>query len=81
LNCGYGKGFSVKEVAERFKKITKKNIKIQYKDRRLGDMEEIIADVIKLNSYLKWRPKFNDLDKIIVNCIEWEKKLKKIINY
>jgi len=78
LNCGYGKGFSVKEVAERFKEIINKNIKIQYKDRRIGDMEEIVADVKKLNLYLKWKPKFNNLDKIITNCIEWEKKLKKI---
>jgi UDP-glucose 4-epimerase len=78
LNCGYGKGFSVKEVAERFKEIINKNIKIQYKDRRIGDMEEIVADVKKLNLYLRWKPKFNNLDKIITNCIKWEKKLKKI---
>lgn len=78
LNCGYGKGLSVKEVAEKFKEIINKNIKIQYKDRRIGDMKEIVADVKKLNLYLKWRPKFNNLDKIITNCIEWEKKLTKV---
>ena len=76
LNCGYNKGISVLEVVNTFKKYNKKNFEIKYLNRRAGDMEMIIANNKKLRRFIKWRPKFQNISKIVESCIKWEKKLK-----
>ena len=82
LNCGYGKGHSVLEIVNIFKKI-KKKLKIIYFKRRPGDVAEVYSDTKKLNKLIKWKPKYNNINKIIQSVINWEKKnfnqsLKKI---
>ena len=46
LNCGYGKGYSVQEVVNIFKKI-KKNCKVLYEKRRPGDIDQVYANTKK----------------------------------
>ena len=75
LNCGYGKGISVMEAAEEFKKQSTKKVRILIKKRRAGDMLRIVAKNTKLLKFLKWKPKYNKLSFIVKNCIDWEKKL------
>jgi UDP-glucose 4-epimerase len=75
LNCGYGRGYSVLEIVNIFKKI-KKNLIIKYHKRRPGDVAEIYSSTKKLNKLLKWKPKYN-LNEIIKSAISWEKKLQK----
>ena len=75
LNCGYGKGLSVLEVVNQFKKFTNKKIKVRYKKKREGDMVEIIANVSKLKKFIKWKPKFFNLKKIVKSSIAWEKNI------
>jgi UDP-glucose 4-epimerase len=75
LNCGYGKGYSVQEIVTLFKKI-KKNLTIQYQKRRLGDIAQVYSNTKKLNQLLLWKPKYNNMNKIIKSAINWEKKLK-----
>ena len=74
LNCGYGKGYSVQEIIDMFKKI-KKNIIVKYKDKRPGDVAQIYANTYKIKKILKWKPKFNNIRKILNSAIKWEKKL------
>ncbi len=76
LNCGYGKGYSVQEIVDIFKKI-KKNIIIRYKKRRPGDVAQIYANTYKIRKVLKWKPKFNNIRTILNSAIKWEKKLTK----
>ena len=59
LNCGYGRGISVKQVAKEFRKYTNKNLKIVEMPKRKGDLVKIIALNNNLNKFIKWRPKFN----------------------
>jgi UDP-glucose 4-epimerase len=75
LNCGYGRGYSVLEIINIFKKI-KKDLIIKYHKRRLGDVAEIYSNTKKLNKLLKWKSKYN-LNEIIKSAISWEKKLQK----
>lgn len=75
LNCGYGKGYSVKEIADAYKKI-KENIKINYKSRRCGDVAEVYADTTKLAQLFEWKPKNNEIKEILLSAIKWEKILK-----
>ena len=74
LNCGYGKGYSVEEIVQIFKKI-KKNVKILYSDRRKGDVAQIYSNTKKIKKYLNWKPKFNNIKKILTSAINWEKKI------
>jgi len=74
LNCGYGKGISVLEVAEEFKKQSKNKVNILIKDRRVGDMEKIVAINKKLLKFIKWKPKYNKLNFLIKSSIDWERK-------
>ena len=74
LNCGYNRGISVLEVAKAFKKQTSKNVVILFSKRRKGDLVKIIAANNKLKKFIKWKPKFNNLNKIVKSCINWEKR-------
>jgi UDP-glucose 4-epimerase len=75
LNCGYGKGYSVQEIVNIFKKI-KKDLIIKYQKRRPGDIAQVYSNTKKLNQLLKWNPKYN-INEIIKSAISWEKKLQK----
>ena len=76
LNCGYSQGISVKEVINKFKKHSKKEIKIKILQKRKGDMAKITADNSKLKHFLNWKPRINSLNSMVKTCIKWEKKLK-----
>ena len=75
LNCGYNKGSSVLEVAKEFRRQSKKKVDIVYAKRRPNDLIKIIASNSSLNKFIKWKPKFNNLRKIVKSCIAWEKKI------
>ena len=74
LNCGYGQGISVREVAEEFKKYTNKNLKIINLTRRKGDLVKIIAQNKNLIKFINWKPKFNKLKIMVRSSLKWEKK-------
>lgn len=76
FNCGYGHGYSVKEVINMAKKITGINFPVEETGRRLGDPPILIADVNKIKKILNWTPKFDDLEYIIRTAWNWELKLK-----
>jgi len=71
LNCGYGKGYSVLDIVKILKKINKKLI-INYEPHRVGDIAQVYADTKKFKKILKWKPKYNDINKIIKSAIKWE---------
>jgi UDP-glucose 4-epimerase len=75
LNCGYGKGYSVKEIVYAFSSYIKKKIKINIKNRREGDAEAIYCDTRKLKKiFPKWKGSSNIQDSI-KTAMNWEKKL------
>ena len=77
LNCGYGKGYSVLQIANKFKKI-KKNTQINFMNKRPGDIAQVYSNTKKFKKLLKWKPRHNDINKIIKSAINWEKKLNSI---
>ena len=74
FNCGYSKGISVKEVIKAFKKNTRKKIIVKILERRKGDMAKITANSSKLKKFISWKPKYDNLSKIVKSCLYWEKK-------
>jgi len=75
MNCGYGHGFSVKEVIDAVNRVHGSPIKVIEKPRRAGDPPSLIAAVDKIQSTLDWRPQYDDLDKIVETSLQWEKTL------
>ena len=76
FNCGYSKGFSVKEVIETMKKVSEVDFDVKIEARRPGDPAELIADNKKILGSLNWLPKNNDLKLICKTAFEWEKNRK-----
>ncbi|MFL5784213.1 MAG: UDP-glucose 4-epimerase GalE [Bacteriovoracaceae bacterium] len=73
LNCGYGHGFTVKEVISRVKEITGVNFKVNEMPRRPGDPASLTAESTRLSQLTGWKPKHDDLNVIIRSAFEWEK--------
>jgi UDP-glucose 4-epimerase len=73
FNCGYGHGYSVREVINTAKKVTGIDFKVEEVDKREGDPAVLVADSKKLKEKLKWFPKYDDLEYIIQTAWNWEK--------
>ena len=71
LNSGYGKGYSVLDIVKISKKINRK-LRINFQPRRKGDVAQIYADTSKFKKILKWKPRYNNINKIIKSAIKWE---------
>jgi len=74
MNCGYGSGFSVKEVVETARKVTGIDFPVEETGRRAGDPPALVADSSRLMEATGWKPRCNDLEYIIKTAWEWEKK-------
>lgn len=77
FNCGYGKGYSVREVVNTMKKISGMDFPVIDAPRRPGDAAYLVADNKKIRSILKWSPKRGDLELICKTAFEWEKTWRK----
>jgi len=75
FNCGYGKGYSVKEVIDMMKKISGNDFEVQMQGRREGDPSALIADCTKIKNMTNWLPKYDNLELICKTAYEWEKKI------
>jgi len=75
FNCGYGYGFTVKEVVDTFNKISKNKINYIYRDRRAGDVGVLISNSNKIKKILKWKSKYESLKEILKSHLQWEKKI------
>lgn len=75
FNCGYGHGYSVKEVIETMKQVSGTDFKTVLADRRPGDAAFLVADSTKLRSVLNWQPQYDDIRLICRSAYEWEKRL------
>jgi len=72
-NCGYGKGYSVKQVVRAFENINKVTFNIQYEPQRKGDPAQVIANTDLIFSESNWRPKYNDIELICNSSYTWVK--------
>lgn len=75
LNCGYGHGYSVREVLRAVEAAHGQPLPIVEGPRRAGDPPILIAAANKIQEVLGWRPKFDDLNLIVRSQLDWEKQL------
>lgn len=75
LNCGYGHGYSVREVVAMVDKLNGAPIKTQEGPRRAGDPPTLIAKAERVREVLGWQPQYDDLAVIVKSQLAWEKRL------
>ncbi|MGO9952541.1 MAG: UDP-glucose 4-epimerase GalE [Dissulfurispiraceae bacterium] len=75
FNCGYGHGYSVREVVENAKKVTGIDFPVEEVGRRAGDPPALVADSSRIRNELGWKPQHDDIGYIIRTAWEWELKL------
>lgn len=75
LNCGYGHGYSVREVLASVQRISGQKLKIVESPRRAGDPPILVARAERIRSVLGWRPRLDDLDTIVRTSLNWERNL------
>ncbi len=75
LNAGYGRGYSVLEVLDAVDRVTNMKIERRLEGRRAGDPDELVSDNRAILEALPWRPKHDDLDRIVTDALAWERKL------
>ncbi|PCI20932.1 MAG: UDP-glucose 4-epimerase GalE [Piscirickettsiaceae bacterium] len=75
LNCGYGHGFSVREVINAINEENGSPITVEEMPRRAGDPPELISVADKIRETIGWQPQYNDLNLIVKTSLAWEKRL------
>lgn len=75
LNCGYGRGASVREVLDTMRRVSGVDFPVAEGPRRAGDPPTLIADASRIGQVLDWTPQHDDLDLICRTAYAWEKSL------
>ena len=75
LNCGYGRGHSVREVIAAVEAAAGVRLDVRAGARRPGDPPILVADPSRLRRLLDWRPKRDSLDAIVRDALAWERRL------
>lgn len=74
LNCGYGHGYSVREVVAALQVQVDTPLAVYESARRAGDVPSLVADSQRLRHHLKWQPQRDDLSLIIASALAWERR-------
>ncbi|OFY40386.1 MAG: UDP-glucose 4-epimerase GalE [Bacteroidetes bacterium GWF2_40_14] len=77
FNLGTGKGLSVLELIDLFKKSTGVDVPYRITGRRAGDVEQVWADPTLANEVLGWRAT-TPVEEVLASAWKWEKKLRGI---
>ena len=75
LNCGYGHGYSVREVLRAVQRVSNQVLVVREEPRRAGDPPSLVARAERARDLLRWRPRYDDLDQIVRDALYWERKL------
>jgi UDP-glucose 4-epimerase len=75
LNCGYGHGYSVREVVSTVNRVNGQSIKTVEEPRRAGDPPSLVAKADRIRKTLSWTPRYDDLEAIVNSQLAWEKRL------
>lgn len=76
LNCGYGHGYSVREVIDMVRRVSGVAFPVEEGPRRPGDSPTLVADGRRVREVLGWQPRYDDLELIVRTAWAWEQKLQ-----
>lgn len=78
FNCGYGRGYSVREVIDAVKRVSGIDFTVLDEDRRAGDPAALIAGADKIRKLLGWEPRLENLDEIVAHALQWEERMPRL---
>jgi UDP-glucose 4-epimerase len=78
LNCGYGRGHSVREVIAAVERACGRPVPHRVVARRAGDIARMVADSSAIKARFGWQPRHDDLDEIVASALAWEARLREI---
>ena len=76
LNCGYGHGFSVRQVLETVRDAAGGELSWRIAPRRAGDPPELVSASARIREVLGWEPRYDDLGFIVETAMDWERRLR-----
>ena len=75
LNCGYGRGYSIREVLDAVRRAAGHPFPVHFGERRAGDIVVSVAAANRIREVLGWTPELDDLDTIVRHALAWERHL------
>jgi UDP-glucose 4-epimerase len=75
LNCGYGRGFSVRDVLDEVARVAGMRLAVTEADRRAGDPPQLVAAARRIRDTLHWTPRHEELPGIVATALAWERRL------
>ncbi len=75
FNCGYGHGYSVREVLDMVAKVAGTTFSVREESRRPGDPPSLVAGTDRIRAELDWEPRYDDLEMIVRTALNWERHL------
>jgi UDP-glucose 4-epimerase len=75
FNCGYSTGYTVLEVIEAVKRAAGHGFEVRLGGRRAGDPAALVAQSSKIRAALGWKPRYDDLERIVAHALAWEERL------
>ncbi len=70
-NLGIGKGYSVREIIDAVKAVTRMEFAVREEARRPGDPPKLYADASRIRMELGWTAQITDLHEIIESAWKW----------
>ena len=77
FNCGYGHGYSVREVLDSVQRVAGRKLLVREEPRREGDPPSLVARADRIRAELGWQPRLDDLDTIVRTALRWEEQLQR----
>lgn len=75
FNCGYGRGYSVRQVIDTVQQVSGVDFRVDIAARRPGDPASIVAGAARIRDELGWKPQFDDLPLIVKHALAWESRI------
>jgi UDP-glucose 4-epimerase len=75
LNCGYGRGYSVRQVLDAVERQAQCKLDVRNAPRRAGDVLRLVADASNIVNTLGWKPRYDALGVIVGTALAWERTL------
>ena len=75
LNCGYGHGYSVREVVAAVERVAGRPLSVREEPRRAGDPAVLVARAERIRTELNWQPALDDLEAIVRSSLRWEERM------
>ncbi len=70
FNAGSGEGHAINDILAMVREVTGKELRIEYRQGRSFDVQQVVLDISRANAQFGWRPEIS-LDEGVKNHLNW----------